>query len=393
MNTKLIKAIFLLLLITNMPMSHAQFGKLLNKVAEKALGSPESDVKKAIIPDKKDLKALEEDAGDPFLESQNFKKEGPSGIYYASIPLGIKSLVDDKILAIKKIYLEFDDSNCKANMYTRYHFKKKNGNPIIDTQYTSWISSGISGKAKAMLLQQMRSKGIVHYRECYMPDIAYVQYQSKNPVEGVKKGEIRGLLQLEPGLFYASDEPYAASGGNPYGHNLFEGQQYLFFYKIGMEDKIKNYPATKIAQIFQDIEKKKEEAYTAGNSLPKKATPAQVPTQKEILEAIKKRTTDYNWKETPIYGYSIGEWEPQYKNLHNGNGEYLKTLTSRIMPIVAVFKKIDGTCGFMNMQIEQQNAYLRAGDLKENYLTPPTDYANSGMDPISCDKANMYKFK
>ncbi|MGR3789492.1 hypothetical protein ACUXZJ_01070 [Flavobacterium sp. TN-1] len=393
MNTKLVKMILLFLLIGNIPMSRAQFGKLLNKVAEKALGSPENDAKKAITPDKKDLKALEEDETDSFLENQNFKKEGPSGIYYASVPLGIKSLVDDKILAIKKVYLEFDEPNFKANLYTRYHFQKKNGNPIIDTQYTSWISSGISGKAKAMLLQQMRSKGIMHYRECYMPDIAYVQYQSKNLAEGVKKGEVKGLLQLEPGLFYAADEPYAASGANPFGNNLFEGQPYLFFYKKGMEDQIKKYPPTKIIQIFRDIEKKKEEAYTAQNSLPKKINPVQAPTQKEIIETIKKRTADYAWKETPIYGYPISEWVSQYKNIQNGNGEYLKTLTSRIMSIVAVFKKTDGTCAFMSMQIEQQNSFSKAGDLKENYLTPPTDYANSGMDSISCDKANMYKTK
>ncbi|MFK7001817.1 hypothetical protein V3470_12455 [Flavobacterium oreochromis] len=393
MNTKLIKTMLLLLSISSVSITYAQFGKLLNKVAEKALGSPENDAKKAITPDKKDLKALEEDAADSFLENQVFKKEGPSGIYYASVPLGIKNIVDDKILAVKKIYLEFDDSNFKANMYTRYHFQKKNGNPIIDAQYTSWISSGISGKAKAMLLQQMRSKGIIHYRECYMPDIAYVQYRTKNPADGVKKGEVKGLLQLEPGLFYVSDEPYAASEGNPYGHNLFEGQQYLFFYKAGLEDKIKNYPPAKIAQIFQEIEKKKEEAYTAGNSLPKKMTPAQAPSQKSIMDAIKKRVEDYNWKETPIYGYPISEWIPQYKNLHNGNGEYLKTLTSRIMSIVALFKKPDGTCGFMNMQIEQQNSYSKAGDLKENFVAPPIDYANSGIDPIPCEKIMMYKPK
>ncbi len=61
-------------------------GKLLTKVAEKTSGTPEGDAKKAITPDKNDLKALEEDAADPFLEKQNFKKDGPSGIYYASIP-------------------------------------------------------------------------------------------------------------------------------------------------------------------------------------------------------------------------------------------------------------------------------------------------------------------
>jgi hypothetical protein len=366
--------------------AQAQLGQKLNKMAEKALGSPESDAKKAITPDKKDLKALEEDANDPFLESQNFKKDGPSGIYYVSVPMGIKSAVEDKILAVKKVYLEFDDANFKVNMLTRYHFQKKNGTPAVDAQYTSWISSGISEKAKALLLQQMRSKGIVHYRECYMPDVAFVQYQSKNPADGVKKGEVKGLLQLEPGLFYASDEPYAASGSNPYGHNLFDGQQYLFFYKAGMEDKIKNYPPAKIAQIFKEMDKKKEEAYTAGNELPKKLTPAKAPSQKEMMDAVKKRARDYSWKEVVQYCYPTGEWVPQYKNL---GPKLEKTLTSRIMPIIAVFKKADGSCGFMNLQIEQLNTYT-IGSLSENYTTPPVDYANSGMDSIDCNKAFIY---
>lgn len=372
----------------------AQFGKLVNKVAEKALGTPEGDTKKAITPDKKDLKALEEDAKDPFLENQNFKKEGPSGIYYVSVPMGIKNIIDGKPMAVKKVYLEFDDELFKVNLYTRYHFQKKNGNPVVDAQYTTWLSSGISGKAKAMLLRQMRSKGIVHYRECYMPDVAFVQYNSSNPADGVKKGEVKGLLQLEPGLFYASDEPYAASGGSPYGHNLFEGQQYLFFYKAGMEDKIKNYPPSKIAQIFKDMEKKKEEAYAAGVELPKKIIPAQAPSQQEMMNAVKKRVADYSWKETPIYCYPISEWAPQYSSILDRNkGEYFETLTSRIMAIIVIFKKADGSCGFMNMQIEQKNGYKFPGDKAENYISLPTDYANSGMDPIDCAKANMYKPK
>ena len=372
----------------------AQFGKLVNKVAEKALGTPEGDAKKAITPDKKDLKALEEDAKDPFLENQNFKKEGPSGIYYVSVPMGIKNIIDGKPMAVKKVYLEFDDELFKVNLYTRYHFQKKNGNPVVDAQYTTWLSSGISGKAKAMLLRQMRSKGIVHYRECYMPDVAFVQYNSSNPADGVKKGEVKGLLQLEPGLFYASDEPYAASGVSPYGHNLFEGQQYLFFYKAGMEDKIKNYPPSKIAQIFKDMEKKKEEAYAAGVELPKKIIPAQAPSQQEMMNAVKKRVADYSWKETPIYCYPISEWAPQYSSILDRNkGEYFETLTSRIMAIIVIFKKADGSCGFMNMQIEQKNGYKFPGDKAENYISPPTDYANSGMDPIDCAKANMYKPK
>ena len=393
-NNYLKLGLLVLFIFFNANKSHAQFGKLINKVAEKALGSPESDAKKAITPSKKDLKALEEDAADPFLEKQTFKKEGPSGIYYASVPMGIKNTIDGTPMAVKKIYLEFDDANFKVNLYTRYHFQKKNNNPIIDSQYTTWISSGISTKAKAMLLQQMKSKGILHYRECYMPDIAYVQYQDKDPAKGVKKGEVKGLLQLEPGLFYASDEPYAASGGNPYGHNLFDGQQYLFFYKAGMEEKIKNYPPSKIAQIFKEMDKKKEEAYAANVALPKKALPAQAPSQQAMMSAVKKRVADYSWKETPIYCYPVSEWTPQLAMIYDSTKrDSFETLTSRIMAIVAVFKKPDGTCGFMNMQIEQKNAYKFPGDKAENYTTPPYDYANSGMDPIDCAKANMHKPK
>ena len=36
------------------------------------------------------------------------------------------------------------------------------------------------------------------------------------------------------------------------------------------------------------------------------------------------------------------------------------------------------------MQIEQQNSYSLLGSLAENYITPPTDYANSGMDDRLC---------
>ena len=36
--------------------------------------------------------------------------------------------------------------------------KNSEGNPIIDAQYTTWISSGVNAKYKAMLLQQMKSK-------------------------------------------------------------------------------------------------------------------------------------------------------------------------------------------------------------------------------------------
>ena len=158
-----------------------------------------------------------------------------------------------------------------------------------------------------------------------------------------------------------------------------------------MQDKIKNYPPAKIAQIFKDMNLKKYEAYAAGTDLPKKITPAKAPSQQAMMNAVKKRVADYGWKETPIYCYPVSEWAPQYQDLRNNQGNYVKTLTSRIMAIVAVFKKPDGTCGFMNMQIEQLNSYSAPGSLNENYVTPPTDYANSGMDPIDCAKANANK--
>lgn len=90
----------------------------------------------------------------------------------------------------------------------------------------------------------------------------------------------------------------------------------------------------------------------------------------------------------------MSEWAPQHAMIYDSTKrDSFETLTSRIMAIVAVFKKPDGSCGFMNMQIEQKNTYKFPGDKAENYTTPPYDYANSGMDPIDCAKANMYKPK
>ena len=43
--------------------------------------------------------------------------------------------------------------------------------------------------------------------------------------------------------------------------------------------------------------------------------------------------------------------------------------------------------------IKQKDNKKPKKDKAENYTTPPTDYANSGMDPIDCAKANMYKPK
>ena len=368
--------------------AEAQLGKLIDKAAEKTFGSPESDAKKAFEPSKKELKALEEDAKDPFLEKQVFKKDGPSGIYYLSVPVGLKSINGEKLYAVKKVYLEFDETNFKVKLYTRYHFGK-NGGEAVDP--VGWVSSGINLKAKELLMKQMKAKGIVHYREGYFPDFEYVQFRSKNPADGVKKGQIHGLVQLEPGLFYVGDEPYAASGGEPYGHNLFNQQAYLFLYKEGMQEKIKEYNADRIKQFFAAMEKKKEEAYTAGNALPQKANPVKAPSQKAMMDAVQKRVKDYEWKDVPVYCYPTSEWLPQFKEIENSQGHYVKTLTSRVMAIVAVFKKPDGSCGFMKMQIEQLNSYSAPGSLIENYITPPTDHANSGMEAIPCDKANANK--
>lgn len=371
--------------------SQAQFGKLINKVAEKALGSPESDAKKAFEPSKKEQKQLDEDAAAQTLEKQSFSKNDLSGIYYFSLPVGLRSKDDTKLFAVKKIFLEFDEVNFKVLLHTRYHFENSGG---AQPDKAGWGAQGIDKKAIAMLYKQAKEKGILHFREPATRNFAYVQYLSKKPEEGVKKGEIRGLLQLEPGLFYASDEPYAASGNDPFGHNLFDNQKYLFIYKEGMQDKIKNYPPAKIIQIFKNLEKKKAEAYAANVALPKKALPAQAPSQQAMMNAVKKRVADYSWKETPIYCYPVSEWTPQLAMIYDSNKrDSFETLTSRIMAIVAVFKKPDGTCGFMNMQIEQKNAYKFPGDKAENYTTPPYDYANSGMDPIDCAKANMYKPK
>jgi hypothetical protein len=82
-----------------------------------------------------------------------------------------------------------------------------------------------------------------------MPDIAYVQYLDKDPAKGVKKGEVKGLLQLEPGLFYAADEPYAASVTKKQGNTVKSGEVIAL---AGNANTVQNSGATLHFELWKD---------------------------------------------------------------------------------------------------------------------------------------------
>ena len=119
-----------------------------------------------------------------------------------------------------------------------------------------------------------------------------------------------------------------------------------------MEDKIKIIHLQNCSD-FKEMEKKKK-LMLCGVELPKKIIPAQAPSKQEMMNAVKNVWLITVGKKLQFIVIPVSEWAPQYSSILDRNkGEYFETLTSRIMAIV-IFKKADGSCGFMNMQIEQK---------------------------------------
>ena len=65
----------LLLTLFTLQANYAFTWKTLPKLPKKTLGTPEGDAKKGLLQTKKDLKALEEDAADPFFRKTKISKK------------------------------------------------------------------------------------------------------------------------------------------------------------------------------------------------------------------------------------------------------------------------------------------------------------------------------
>lgn len=389
--------------------ANAQLGKLLNKVAEKTLGSPESDAAKAMTPTKKQQKELDEDLADQTLEKRtDLKKDakGRSGIYYFSLPTAGLAEDEQNVRMISKIYLEFSDKEKNAKVYTRYESMKDRSDRV---PVMAWIfPTSIAASEKDKYYTAMMNIGKIFLREAYaVRNLKYARFAGKGQSlsDGVEYASPAALFELEPGLFYISDEPYAASSMGEYGHNLPETQKYLFMYKKGMEAKIKDYPISRIKKMYStrmdEIEKNysKENQKVNENYQLKATTITSVPkaeyeAAKEQFArfianpAVKNINPDLTYKF--VYAYPLEKWISMYVDKLI-NGSVQKTTESRRKTYVVVCTDQTGkywTTQYLLVENAPVGVYFEerwSGDY--DYLV-----ANTSI-PVALSKQNALKYQ
>ncbi|SFC75386.1 hypothetical protein SAMN05421780_10988 [Flexibacter flexilis DSM 6793] len=389
--------------------AHAQLGKLLNKVAEKTLGTPEGDAAKALKPNKKQQKELDEDLADETLEKRtDLKKDakGRSGIYYFSQPVAAMTDDEQDGRMIAKIYLEFSDKDKNAKVHTRYEQLTDRSKKV---PLMGWsFPSSIAASEKDKYYTAMMNIGKIFLREAYgVRNMKYPHFAGKGESlsDGVEYVSPQGLFELEPGLFYISNEPYAASNMGVYGHNLPETQMYLFMYKKGMDAKIKDYPISRIKQMYEkrmdEIEKNysKENQKVNANYQLKPTTITSVP--KDEYEAAKEQFANFivnpavknlnpDLKYKFVYAYPLEKWISMYVDKVI-NGSVQKTTESRRKTYVVVCTDQTGkywTTQYLLVEKAPVGVYF------EERWSDDYDYlvANTSI-PVAISKQNALKYQ
>lgn len=379
--------------------AQGRLGKLVEKGLNKAVGPSEGanaghsngDIKKAM-----------EDSTSTFLDEKaaSIKKDsyGFSGIYYSNTIIGLNSDDQSNVFLAKKFLIEFDDVKKSITVKSRYAYEANDR-----AKYVAPAGFMINRDGYDMFaINQKTSFGkqfFESYNHVTNNSYNYVDYMAKQDLQGnYIKGDMYAntfsnyALQYAPGILVIFKAATLLDTKDPKYVEENQNNSIVILYQADKKDIAAKITAKEIYEIYQKLRPEREalmkQQSSDKNVLPKKVAAAQAPSQQEMMNAVKKRMADYGWNETLQYCYTTSEWLPRYENVGR---DALRTLTGRTIAIVAVFKKADGTCALMNMTLEQLNNYGVPGNLKENYDTPPTDYANGGLEGIACEKAGTYK--
>lgn len=349
-----------------------------------------------------DLKKANEDSLSTFLDEKaksiTKDKYGFSGIYYSNMIIGLNSDDQSKVYLAKKFLVEFDDATKSITVKSRYAYEANDRE-----KYVAPAAFMINRDGYDFFAINQKTTGGKQYFETYN----HVTNQSYNYVDFMAKQDLQGnyvqgdmyantfsnkCLQYAPGILVIFKPATILDYKDPKYVEENQFNSIVILYQADKKDVAAKITAKEIYEWFKKVLPEREalmkKQNADSNQMPKKVAAAQAPSQQEMMNAVKKRMADYGWKETLQYCYTTSEWLPRYEEVGR---DALRTLTGRTIAIVAVFKKTDGSCAIMHMTLEQLNSYGTPGNLKENYVTPPTDYANSGLEDISCEKSGTYK--
>ena len=342
--------------------SHAQgfLGKLADKLKEAAASSTAGSSGGI---SSGDARALSEDKADQTLDqrSGSFKtdKRGIGGIYYANLPIGARSLNDEKGFLIAKVYLEYDDATGVMTMYTRHAFEANDPAKLVPKG--KWFAS-----SSKQYLDGMRRAGKLYLRDAdanTSTHYAITQYSYRTDLQGNQvrdkliAAKLGPMLELEPGVLYVGETPYASPRkGERSGHNFKPDMNYQLFYKAGKEEAIKSWTPERIAQTYDEtwaaIEKGSESAssdvdtsfelkppydepITRAELAGMKAQWQRMITRPEVANVVKDRRFKL------VYLYPEFPWAENRKKQWVNNS-YVDTIWSRSRVVISVFQDQDG---------------------------------------------------
>lgn len=349
-----------------------------------------------------DLKKAAADSTDALLDgkAKELKADpyGFNGIYYANTLIGLVSDDQSNVFIGKKFLVEFNDKQKSISLKSRYAYEANDrakfvpaATFIINRDGQDYFSIHQKTASKKQYFESFDHVANGNYQ--------YLDFMGKTDLQGnAVKGDPyansfkQHALQYAPGILVIFESGTAYQYKDPEYIKQNQFRSLVVLYKAEKQAEALKITTMEMHEFLKTflVERNKlaDQASSDNNTLPKKVAAAQAPSQKDMMDAVKKRAADYGWKETLVYCYTTSEWLPRFEPVGR---DLLNTLTGRTIAIVAVFKKADGSCAFMNMTLEQLNSYGTPGNLKENYTTPVRDYANSGLEGISCDKSMTYK--
>lgn len=339
---------------------HAQgfFNILAEKVQQAITGAAQSGGGQMSADDARQAEA---DRADTTLNQKPVKPDprGIGGIYYPNFVLGAESINQEKAYAIGKVLLEFNEDTGTVLMFTRYAYEANDPAKLVskagwNTGATPRYIRGLK-TVERLILSNPGVDTMQKYK--YMQQGFRTDLQGNEVPDKMLPSGLGILLELEPGVVYVGDAPYAETKTKPYGHNLLrQGMVMPLLYKEGKADAAAAWTVEKIIahhrKIFDAAMRAGEEADAQVDPNAALLPPSpQEPTRAE-LEAAKAQwqrvITDRNVADTQsrrkftfVYTYPTSPWDDMRKKQYVNNS-YVDTIISRSRVFATVFQDQEG---------------------------------------------------
>ncbi|MBR7747075.1 hypothetical protein [Undibacterium baiyunense] len=340
------------------PQIHAQglFNKLIEKVqssTQSSGGLSHADLSAS------DRKQFEQDRADNNLDKKpvTADKRGIGGIYFSNVPMGGVSLNQSATFAIGKFLVEYDDSTGVATISTRYGFEASDPSKLVPKAKFTRSSTYKDRNLRALqntthfLLPEGNPESRMH--------LLYGQMIHKTDLQGNKVADkltptgLKNLLELEPGILYIGETPFAGNKTEADGHNLLlPGMVMPLLVKEGKEEAAKAWTVERIIKQYRAANAAfdsalEDTAATADPNLSLREPSNDLPTKPELDAAknqwnilIKSQAvggTQSKRQFKLIYAYPATSFENQNKKQWVNN-TYTDTIVTRSRVYVAVFQ-------------------------------------------------------